>query len=179
MNIKRILIIYIAIVITAATLLILKNLRYEDAETIEVTKEPLPVSVTLKEYIGSTPEADRINVLFSDEQIDLLARLIQAEAGSDWCTDELQRGVGSVVINRMNDSRYPDTMHDVIYQPGQYSPTKSGAINNPATVRARANAEYVIHNGSTLPDNVLFQAQFIQADGVYKKIGNQYFCYKE
>ena len=31
--------------------------------------------------------------------------------------------VGSVVLNRVESEYYPDTIREVIYQPGQYAPT--------------------------------------------------------
>ena len=40
-------------------------------------------------------------------------------------------------------------------------------------------ANELIANGSILPANVIFQAEFKQGDGVYAQIGNTYFCCKD
>lgn len=53
--------------------------------------------------------------------LELLARAIYAEAGGDDCSDETRIMVGNVILNRMNDPRYPDTMEEVLTQPLQYN----------------------------------------------------------
>lgn len=57
---------------------------------------------------------------YTDEDLDLLARIINAEAGCDWIPDWVQRMVGSVVLNRVNSEHFPNSIREVIYQPGQY-----------------------------------------------------------
>lgn len=112
------------------------------------------------------------------EELYLLAHLIYAEAGSDWCSDKMQMYVGSVVLNRMAYWWYPDTMYDVIYQKGQYACTWDGNFEKEPNQRAWDMAKYLLINGSQLPSNVIFQAEFKQGDGVYEKVQNMYFCYK-
>lgn len=115
---------------------------------------------------------------YTDEELELLAHLIFAEAGSNWCSDKMQQYTGSVVLNRIASKYYPNNMHDVIYQKGQYSVVKSGAINKTPNERAYECAQYLLTNGSVLPANVVFQSQHIQGDGIYEKVQNMYFCYK-
>ena len=53
----------------------------------------------------------------SDKDIELLARVIHAEAGNQ---DETgKRLVADTVLNRMDDKN--DSMHDIVYAPGQFS----------------------------------------------------------
>ena len=66
---------------------------------------------------------------------ELLASLIFCEAGNQ--PYEGQVAVGAVVMNRINSSSYPDTMEEVIYQSGQFSPAMSGWLD-----RVRANQSY-------------------------------------
>jgi len=120
---------------------------------------------------------------YTDEDLDLFARLITAEAGSAWIPDEVQLYVGSVVLNRMAHELFPDTLYDVIYQEGQYSPTWNGAIDNIPDERTIANAKKLLEYGSLLPANVVFQATFQLGSGIhcqyYDEILNTttYFCY--
>lgn len=123
-------------------------------------------------------EADIEYNPYMDEELELLAHLIFAEAGSDWCSDKMQQYTGSVVLNRIASKYYPNNMHDVIYQKGQYSVVKSGSINKTPNERAYECAKYLLINGSVLPANVIFQSQHIQGDGIYEKVQNMYFCYK-
>ena len=66
---------------------------------------------------------------------ELLASLIFCEAGNQ--PYEGQVAVGAVVMNRINSSSYPDTMEEVIYQSGQFSPAMFGWLD-----RVRANQGY-------------------------------------
>lgn len=104
---------------------------------------------------------------YSEEELDLLARLVYAEAGCTWIPDWVQQAVASVVINRVNSPVYPGTIREVIYQPGQYGPAWSGSIERAADARTIANARAVLENGSTLPANVTGQAGFISGGGMY------------
>lgn len=145
-------------------------------EVVEVTIEQFEkVTVKLEER-NSTEHVEELEtgLLINEKELDLLARLIRAEAGSDWCTDELQRAVGSVVLNRMNDSRFPNTMYDVIYAEGQYSTTWNGEIDKPYTERTYANAKYLLEHGSTIPSDVVFQANFKQGK-TYAEIQGVFF----
>ena len=111
------------------------------------------------------------------------AIFITAEMGASWVSDEMQLYVGSVVINRMNHELFPDTLYDVIYAKGQYSPTWNGAINNTPDERTIENARQLLEHGSVLPENVVFQANFPQGDGTYYEYYDEvlgtttYFCY--
>lgn len=127
----------------------------------------------------STIEEDISNIIeVESEKKYLLARLVYAEAGSE--SDEHQQSVASVVLNRMNSDKFPDSIDEVIYQrnPLQYACIEDGNIDKIPDERAIKNAYYIWDNGSILPDNVLYQAEFKQGSGVYKQIGNTYFCYE-
>ena len=115
---------------------------------------------------------------YTNEELELLAHLIFAEAGSDWCSDKMQQYTGSVVLNRITSPYFPNNMYDVIYQKGQYSVTRTGAINKTPNERTYNVARFLLENGSILPSNVVFQSQHIQGDGIYEKVQNMYFCYK-
>jgi spore germination cell wall hydrolase CwlJ-like protein len=56
--------------------------------------------------------------------LSMLAALIQCEAGGESYEGKL--AVGSVVMNRVSSSHFPNTVAGVIYQSGQFSPVASG-----------------------------------------------------
>ena len=66
---------------------------------------------------------------------ELLASLIFCEAGNQ--PYEGQVAVGAVMLNRVKSSVYPNSVSEVIYQSGQFSPAMSGWLD-----RVRANAGY-------------------------------------
>ena len=62
---------------------------------------------------------------YTDDELKLLAGIMQAEAGS---TYPGMVAVGSVVMNRVDDGRFPNTIEGVIYSPGQFTPASSGRL---------------------------------------------------
>ena len=143
---------------------------------------PLECPVIHIEHIYTAPRYDsgehkevlEVEHLIDESKVYMLAHLIGGEAGADWCSDELQLMVGSVVLNRMADDRFPNDMESVIFQDGQYSTTWNGAYENEPTERTVANARYLLENGPTIPSNVVWQANFPQGK-TYKVVQGVYF----
>lgn len=61
--------------------------------------------------------------------LQLIARAINGEARGE--TYEGQVAVGAVILNRVNDSRFPNTIAGVIYQSGAFTAVADGQINVP------------------------------------------------
>jgi len=59
----------------------------------------------------------------SKEELDLLSRVVYAEALSE--PYEGKVAVAAVVLNRVESRSFPDTIEEVIYQPGQFPSIKS------------------------------------------------------
>lgn len=140
---------------------------------------------THEEYVEYFAEAEEEAIIgeieivtYTEEELELLARVIFAEAGSNWCSDKMQQYTGSVVLNRMASPLFPNTMREVVYQRGQYSCARSGSINKTPNERAYNCARFLLEKGSVLPSNVVFQSQHRQGDGLYEQVQNMYFCYK-
>ena len=136
---------------------------------------------TAQEILQAMEEASKPK--YTQEDLDLLARVIYAEVGCTWIPDWVQQMVGSVVLNRVASPYYPDTIYDVIYQPGQYAPTWDGSIYKTPDARTIENARYLLENGSICPANVVGQNSIITGSGVYTSyrdfiLGTTvYFCY--
>lgn len=71
-----------------------------------------------------------LNISLSDSEIDLLARLVKAEAQTEPLEGKI--AVACVVLNRVESPQFPDTLKEVIYAPGQFQPVKNGQIDMPA-----------------------------------------------
>jgi N-acetylmuramoyl-L-alanine amidase len=82
-----------------------------------------PAQVKIKESNTTT-----INI--SDNDIDLLARIVRAEAQTE--PFEGKVAVAAVVLNRVESPKFPNTIRKVIYQRGQFQPVRNGQINRPA-----------------------------------------------
>ncbi|MGL5438023.1 MAG: cell wall hydrolase [Lachnospiraceae bacterium] len=135
-------------------------------------------AVSAPELAGSfrqLTEASQPKCSYTEEDLYILAHVICGEAQA--YSDEEQLYVGSVVLNRMNHSRYPDTIHGVVFQKNQYSCTRDGNYYRTPTERNWANARYLLENGSILPANVVYQSGGRQGKGVYLKTSRHYYCY--
>ena len=64
---------------------------------------------------------------YESGDLQLLARLIHGESRGE--PYEGKVAVGAVVLNRVADSRFPDTVAGVIYQPGAFDAVYDGQIN--------------------------------------------------
>lgn len=61
------------------------------------------------------------------DEVLLLAALIQCEAGGEKYEGKV--AVGAVVLNRVRSSRYPNSIAEVIYSPGQFTPAGNGKVD--------------------------------------------------
>lgn len=118
------------------------------------------------------------------DELYLLAKIVEAEAGSEWLTDEHKQLVASVVLNRVEHWYYPDNIFDVVHQKGQYAAVGSNYFDNLIPSKnSVVNALFVLENGSICDENIVYQAEFKQGSGVYKTFYDEirktttYFCY--
>lgn len=88
-----------------------------------------PIHVQAEEsvpYIYETNDtAEQIAEEISLGDMELIAQLVQAEAGNQ--SFEGKCLVVDVVLNRVRDSRFPNTVEEVIFQKKQFSVVKNGA----------------------------------------------------
>lgn len=135
---------------------------------------------SLEEFLlNETNEVVAESAHYTEEELDMLSRIIFAEAGSDCISDEHQQLVGAVVLNRIADPRFPDTMKEVIWAKGQYACTQNGTYWLEPSERAIENARKVLSGEVITPNNLVFQAEFVQGE-VYKTFetpySTTYFC---
>ncbi|BCB03139.1 cell wall hydrolase [Bacillus sp. KH172YL63] len=77
---------------------------------------------------------------------ELLARLVHAEAKGEPYAGKV--AVATVVLNRVDSDRFPDSVRDVIYEISHdhyaFSPVKNGEINNSPSKEAREAVQEAI-----------------------------------
>ena len=102
-----------AIMHVLATMALLCNLSLAP-----VMPEPMPDAMTA----GAVLEPD-------EAMVEMLACGIYQEAGGDECSDECRIDVGDVMLNRVTDPRFPNTLEGVLTAPGQYGRfSKTGIV---------------------------------------------------
>lgn len=98
------------------------DFEVDAGESIEVINERKRLERELK-----NSKAYKKQMIKEDgNDLKLLASIIWCEARGE--PFEGMVAVGAVVMNRVNSPAYPNTVFDVIFASGQFSPVKSGAI---------------------------------------------------
>ncbi|MGG1400139.1 cell wall hydrolase [Bacillus salipaludis] len=171
-----------------------------DAQTLETVKiykvhDETPVQVALK-YGVSKSKIIKVNGLknnrltpgekiiipkqISQKEKDLLARLVTAEAKGEPYKGKV--AVAAVVLNRVKNDQFPDSIHQVIYQKRQFQPVANGMINKPAVEDAKkAVNEALAKNGQIThalyfynPDET--DSKWLRSKKTIKKIGHHRFA---
>lgn len=95
-------------------------------ENIAYLKKKLAEEQALSSLAANSSWRDISQVTFEEGDRYLLANLIYCEAGGEPYAGQV--AVGSVVINRVLSSVFPDTVVGVVYQRKQFSPVASGRL---------------------------------------------------
>lgn len=136
---------------------------------------------TETEYTDETEsETEAVPNSYTDDDLYVLSHIIQCEAG--YCERAMMEGVGSVVLNRVADPRFPNTIYEVVNQPGQYRPVTDGIFTSavPTDLVMEVSID-LLEWGSKFPPEVVWQANFPQGSGTYLTLSTSYstmyFCY--
>ena len=112
----------------------------QECEAGKLKKEPAPAAGTID---------------LTYEEAQLLMRVAEAEAGNQG--EDGMWMVMSVVVNRVNDEAWPDTIKEVIYQTSQFSSVADGhfdaAVISPEAHEALARLE----GGDVAPEIIGFE----------------------
>lgn len=132
----------------------------------------------LMEKESKKAEKQKLKKEREQADIELMAHLVFAENGDDSYSEykKAMMYTGSVVLNRVESDKFPGTLEGVIYQSGQYACTWDGGIEKTPSKAACEVAEELIRNGSVLPKEVLYAAEFKQGN-VYDKVAGTLYCY--
>ena len=154
----------------------MKNLEAQTAAAQAKLAQQLAERLALsKENLGGSYDA-------SEQELIWLAATIQAESDGESYTGKL--GVGSVIMNRVKSSAFPNSVIGVITQPMQFAPYRSGKVefiiaNGPNSTCIRAAQEVL--SGARIGDYLFFMTQY-WADYYriknYTMIGNHAFFYR-
>lgn len=115
--------------------------RYQ-AEMAAVLREEEELT---RASVRSTRSARRQVLSLSEESAEMLMKIAMAEAGGE----DLQGKalVMNVVINRIRDPEFPNTVEGVIFQPGQFSPVSDGRYYDMEPDQDCEKALYMVVNG--------------------------------
>lgn len=130
------------------------------------------IAFVCNEYLSNTEIPKNA---YTEEELYIMAHVLAGECQG--YSDEEQLKVGSVVLNRVKDERFPNTIADVVFQNRQYSCIYDGNYYRDPTERNWENAKYLLEYGSILPGYVVFQSRNRQGRGVYLRTEYHWYCY--
>lgn len=169
------------VVVVCGAFLVSDSLKKMAVEEIIVTIEKIETGSGTAHLTKSEQHTEELEtgVLISAKELEILARIIHGESGSDWCSEEMRVNVGSVFLNRVASEHFPNTFEEVAFQDGQYSCTRkgSGYWQDP-TERDYTTATFLLENGSQLEPDYLWQSNFRQGTDIIQ-VQNMYFGRKE
>lgn len=94
------------------------------------------------------------------DEIDLLARLVEAEAGIEPYKGKV--AVAQVVLNRVKDPRFPDTIKGVIYQPHQYESVSKGMLwDRPIKEDSKKAVQEALNGANVVGNCISFWADYL------------------
>lgn len=103
-----------------------KDVEEKEETTTEIATKEIEI------YSESIDDIEIINeetstLVFSDNEESLLLRIGMCEASGE--SVECIANVMRTVLNRVEDDYFPDSIYDVLYQRGQFTPVSSGWID--------------------------------------------------
>lgn len=145
-------------------------------ENLETLQKKLAEEIALSQAAQQGVWRDISDVVFAETDRYLLANLIYCEAGGE--PYEGQVAVGSVVMNRVLSSKFPNIIAGVIYQKGQFSPVKSGRLAlalqvNKATDKCYRAADEAMAGITNVGNCVFFRTPIPGLTGI--RIGGHIF----
>lgn len=89
-----------------------------------------------------------IENVFPKEDITILYRIVEAEATGE--NTEAKKNIASVIINRVKNNEFPDTITDVVFQKNQFTPISDKRYWSVEVTEETIKAvDDVVANGST------------------------------
>lgn len=161
------------------------NSTSEDVASIEtnkiINKKMAPIEETTETPTEVTTEAQTEvpELTYSEEDLYWLSHIIMAEVEDQEYLSKIL--CGSVVLNRSKDKDFRgNTIKEVVFA-GEYRESiENGRIYlEPNEDSIKAAKEILTGTtGIDIPENLVYQAQFVQGSGIYETIDNEIYCYK-
>ena len=104
---------------------------------------------------------------------ELLAALIFCEAGNQ--PYDGQVAVGAVVMNRVRSGSFPDTITDVIYQSGQFTPAMTGWLDSVLASGGYTDSAMQAAEDALAGNNPIGDCLYFSTGGGGYQLGDHYF----
>lgn len=112
-----------------------------------------PVGRDVVVTAGSAPITSG-DMAYQQDVVYWLSHIINAESCNQPLAGKI--AVGNVVLNRVNSSRFPNTVYEVIFQSGQFTPVSNGAIRREPTAESVIAAKLCLDGANTAGNALYF-----------------------
>ena len=119
---------------------LINGTEYYIANEYLTTDKPTKIAKSIKEQLEDSQ--------ISEKDLRYMSAIIYAEAGNQ-CQAGRQ-AVGIVVMERVESYAYKDTVYDVIYEPGQFSPVANGSLTKALS----------LYDNGELPSEIIEAAKY-------------------
>lgn len=146
---------------------------YDEPQRVTTAKQDaLHDCAEILRWVGYTDDSAAIKALQAawweeQENLDIIAKVIQNEADPAWCEWEHSVAVGAVVCNRVASPYFPDTVREVVAQPGQYLKIYTYGFENTSRLAYLA-AKAALDGDHDVPSDAYWQDTHRQGVSVWK-----------
>ena len=124
----------------------------ENVETEIPADDPEPTPVVVQEVKNEK------SFYLKYKEYNVLLKIVEAEAGGEDITGKML--VANVIMNRVNSSRFPDTVTEVVYQKhngrAQFSPTVDGRLESVTVSQETVEAVERVMEGEDSSNGALY-----------------------
>jgi len=172
-DIVRGIIICLVVLFVAFCVMLATPAKAFEGERITTAKQDaLHNAADILRTVGYAEDSEVIKALQAEwakeqEGLDIIAKVIQNEADPEWCEWEHSVAVGAVVCNRVKSPHFPDTVREVVEQPGQYLKAYTRGFS--ATTRLAYEAAKAAMDGEhDVPEDAYWQDNRVQGKRIWK-----------
>lgn len=126
---------------------------------------------------------------YTEEELHIIASCVEAEAGNYKNHQLSQRYITQVIINRVNNEKFPNSVEEVIYQKvngvPQFSVAYNGMMKSEVDINTLYNVYCALIYGTDLPENVCYfysdsvRGNWVNTLSVYDTIEGTVFAYDD
>lgn len=176
---KRVIPLCIAFVVWTVVVVGIVVTKVQEPEPFYIempTPTPEIVYQTKVVEVGQRAYYADIAANITENERELLAKATHMEAGNQSITG--QRAVAEVILNRVMDDKFPNTIEGVLYQQGQFTTVTELASAKPNEEQYRA-VDLTLETSTPILESyvLFFSTRLPDWQTKYEKIGAHYFGY--
>lgn len=119
----------VTVIVAGFALCLMFSLSCEAAATTKATtkaKAARKAATVSKEKKTTSNQKSNSNKKYTESELRYMTSIIYCEARGESYAG--QKAVGIVVMNRVRSNKFPNSVKEVIYQSGQFSPVRNGHL---------------------------------------------------